>query len=104
MAQLLGMFSQVLASADSPEDLQINMAPLDADGNPIESQRVGSVPRDGLPPVPRSVDLPGATGHLFIPMYQLADASISGPGKERRISCTHKGEPVLETTFRLVAE
>ncbi|MCB1685237.1 MAG: hypothetical protein KDI31_12150, partial [Pseudomonadales bacterium] len=103
MAQLLGMFSKVIASADSPEDLQISMAPLDENGKPIESQRVGSAAASADPPIPRSVDLPSASGHLFVPMYQVADQSVSGDGKERLVRCTHNGAPVLETTFRLRA-
>ena len=101
MGQLLGMFGKVIASADSPEDLQVSITPLDENGNPIESQRVGSEPLDGPAPIPRSVDLPAASGHLFIPMYQLASRSQPGVVKERRITCTHKGEPVLETVFVL---
>ena len=46
---------------------------------------------------------PAVEGHLFVPMYQTVDGSISGAGKERRIRCTHKGAPVLETVFRLRA-
>jgi hypothetical protein len=103
MAELLGAFSKVIASADSPEDLNVSMAPLDADGNPIESQRVGTTPRDGLPPIPRSIELPAPSGHLFVPMYQLSDGMPSGQVKERRIRCTHKGAPVLDTVFRLQA-
>jgi hypothetical protein len=34
-------------------------------------------------------------------MYQLAASSKPGVVKERRITCTHKGEPVLETIFVL---
>jgi hypothetical protein len=101
MAQLLGMFGKVLASADSPEDINISMTPLDENGKPIESQRVGSEPRDGPGPVPRTVDLSAASGHLFVPMYQLADNMQPGKVKERRVSCTHKDHPVLETVFRL---
>jgi hypothetical protein len=101
MAQLLGLFGTVLASGDSPEDVNISMAPLGEDGRPIESQRVGSQPRNGPPPIPHSVDLPAASGHLFVPMYQLADGVNSGQVKQRRIRCTHKGAPVLETVFRL---
>jgi hypothetical protein len=101
MADLMGMFAKVLASADSPEDLQVSMAPLGPDGKPIESQRVGSVPRDGPPPIPHSIDLSAASGHLFVPMYQLS-GSANLPGvKERKVSCTHKGVPVVETLFRL---
>lgn len=101
MAQLLGLFGKVLASADSPEDINISMAPLDENGNPIESQRVGSEPRDGPPPIPRTIDLPAASGHLFVPMYQLAANVKAGVVKERRVSCTHNDHPVLETVFRL---
>jgi len=101
MAELLGMFGKVLASADSPEDVNVSMVPLDENGNPIESQRVGSTPRDGPPPVPNSVDLPGKSGHLFVPMYQLAAGMSAGQIKERKIRCTHKDTPVLETVFRL---
>ena len=103
MAQLMGLFGKVLSSADSPEDVNISMAPLDEDGNPIESQRVGSTPRDGPPPIPNSVDLPAASGHLFVPMYQLADGLKAGQAKQRRVRCTHKGAPVLETIFVLNA-
>ncbi|UCG74109.1 MAG: hypothetical protein JSV45_06970 [Chromatiales bacterium] len=103
MAELMGIFGKVLASADSPEDVNVSMAPLGPDGKPIESQRVGSTPRDGPPPIPRSVDLPATSGHLFVPMYQLADGMQAGQVKERRIRCTHKGAPVLDTVFRLQA-
>jgi len=104
MEALMGLFSKVLTSADSPEDVDISMAPLDEHGKPIESQRVGTQPRDGLPPIPRSIDLPTASGHLFVPMYQLADGVQPGQSKERRIRCTHKGTPVVDTTFRLIPD
>ncbi len=101
MSQLLGMFGKVIASGDSPEDVQISMAPLDSKGKPIESQRVGSEPRDGPAPIPHRIDLPAVSGHLFVPMYQLAASAKPGVVKERRITCIHKGEPVLETIFVL---
>lgn len=104
MGQLLNLFQQVLTSADSPEDVQISMAPLDEQGNPIESQRVGNDARVRVPPIPRTVTLSAASGHLFVPMYQLTDGSVSATGKERRLTCSHDGVPVLETTFRLVAD
>lgn len=102
MAELMGLFGKVLASADSPEDVQVSMAPLGPDGKPIESQRVGSVAREGPPPVPDRVDLPGASGHVFVPLYQLATGSSSSV-REKRISCSHKGVPVVEAIFRLHA-
>ena len=101
MGQLLGLFGKVIASGDSPEDVQVTITPFDENGNPIESQRVGSEPGNGPAPIPRTVDLPAVNGHLFVPMYQLASASRPGEVKERRVTCTHKGEPVLETIFVL---
>ena len=103
MAQLMGLFGTVLASGDSPEDVNISMAPLDEDGNPIESQRVGSAPAGGLPPIPNTITVPAQRGHLFVPMYQLADGMQRGQVKQRAVRCTHKGSPVLETVFRLHA-
>jgi hypothetical protein len=98
MAELLGMFGKVIASADSPEDVQVTMTVTDVDGT---TTTVGSDPTDGPAPIPRSIDLPAANGHLFVPMYQLAASSTPGVTKERRVTCTHKGQPVLETVFVL---
>ena len=100
LGQLLGLMQKVVASADSPEDVEISMAPLGADGKPDESRRVGSRPRTGPPPVPKTVELSGPSGHLVVPMYQLADRD-SGDALVREVRCSHRGEPVLETTFRL---
>jgi len=101
MGQLMGLFGKVIASADSPEDLQVSMTTLDENGNPDESKRVGSGSGKGPAPIPSSVDLPAANGRLIVPMYQLASSAKRGTVKERRVSCTHKGEPVLETVFVL---
>jgi hypothetical protein len=101
LGQLLGIFQKVVASADSPEDVEISMAPLGPNGQPIESERVGSTPRLGPPPVPKTVDLPARSGHLVVPMYEIVGASGSGTVTTREIRCTHRGVPVLEATFRL---
>jgi hypothetical protein len=103
MEALMGMFQAVLSSADSPEDVNISMAPLGSDGKPIESQRVGSGTSGSPPSIPNRVDLPAASGHLFVPMYQLADGMAPGQIKERRVRCTHNGMPVLDTAFRLIS-
>ncbi len=103
MAELLGMFGKVLASADSPEDVDVTITPLDEQGNPDPSRAVGTRAGGGPLPVPRSVDLPATSGHLFVPMYQLRDGLNRGETKERKIRCTHKGAPVVETVFRLEA-
>ncbi|TXS95984.1 hypothetical protein FV139_00275 [Parahaliea maris] len=101
LGQLLGAFSKVIASADSPEDLQVTITPLDEDGNPDESRRVGTGADGVPPPIPTSVELPRASGRLVVQMYQLASGGRRGTIKERRVTCTHQGEPVLETVFVL---
>lgn len=101
LGQLLGAFSKVIASADSPEDLQVTITPLDEDGNPDESRRVGTGADGVPPPIPRSVALSSATGRLVVPMYQLASGGRSGTIREKRVTCTHEGQPVLETVFVL---
>lgn len=99
MAQLMGMFQQVLKSADSPEDVRISMTPLDEHGNPIESQRVGTE-WTGPASVPETVAVPAASGRLVVPMYQLVDIENKAP-RVRNIRCSHKGLPVLEVAFQL---
>jgi len=101
MAELIDMFGKVLASGDSPDGVDVTITPYDAQGNPDPSKAVGTRAGGGPPPVPSSVDLPGASGHLFVPMYQLKGNLNRGEIKERKISCTHKGTQVLETVFRL---
>ena len=101
MTELLSMFGKVIASADSPEDVQITMTVFDENGNPDATRSVSSEPSNGPAPVPRSINLPTSNGHLFVPMYQLASSSAPGVVKERRVTCTHKGQPVLETIFVL---
>lgn len=101
LGELLGVLQKVVASAERPEDVEISMAPLGPDGKPDESRRVGSGPRAGQPPVPPTVELPGASGHLLVPMYQFADGSASASTLVREVRCSHKGTPVLEATFEL---
>jgi len=99
LGELLGMFQKVVQSADSPEDVKFSIAPLGPDGKPIESQRVGTQPTEGPAPVPDTVDLPSASGHLLVPMYEVANGT--GETKTKQVRCSHKGEPVFEATFRL---
>ena len=98
MAELMGMFQKIMQSADTPEDVQITMTPLDEHGNPIKSQSVGNQ-YSGPPSVPRTVNIPATQGHLVIPMYQLT--GIRNPPTARKIRCLHKGTPVLEVAFQL---
>jgi hypothetical protein len=99
LGQLLGVLQKVVQSADSPEDLEVSIAPFGPDGRPVESQRVGSQPRDHPAPVPHTVDLPSPSGHLLVPMYEVADGQ--GETKVKQVRFSHQGEPVFEATFRL---
>ena len=98
MAELVGMFQQILKSADTPEDVKITMTPLDEHGNPIKSQSVGNQ-YTGPASVPRTVDIPSSSGHMVVPMYQLM--GTGNPPKARMVRCSHKGIPVLEVAFQL---
>ena len=98
MAELVGLFQQVLKSADTPEDVKITITPHDEHGKPIESQSIGN-DYEGPASVPRTVAVPSSSGHLVVPMYQLM--GTSSPPEERQIRCSHKGIPVLEVAFQL---
>ena len=99
MNELLGAFSQIIKAVESGE--AVSVAPLGEDGKPIESERV-HLEAEGAQgsSIPNSIDLPAASGHLVVPMHQLADSGQTEP-VTREIYCTHKGEPVLETSFVL---
>ncbi|HKJ17996.1 MAG TPA: hypothetical protein VJ984_11635 [Xanthomonadales bacterium] len=97
-AELMGMLQQILQSADTPEDVQITMTPNDEHGNPIPGQTVGNT-YEGPASVPRTVDIPAASGSMVVPMYQLM--GINNPPQARQIRCSHNGVPVLEVAFQL---
>jgi len=101
MSQLLGMFQKVVASADSPEEVEVSFTPFGPDGKPIESQRVGSQPGSAPRAVPRTVGLEAPAGRLVVPLHEPAGASGVPRVEEREIRCSHKGAPVLEATVRL---
>ncbi len=98
MAELVGMFQSILNSADTAEDVQISITPHDEHGNPIKSQTIGNT-YEGPASVPRTVEIPAPSGHLVVPMYQLA--STQNPPTGRKVRCSHKGVPVLEVDFQL---
>lgn len=100
---LAGLFGKIAASADSTEDLDVTITPLDKEGSPVEAQRFGSQPSEGPPPVPRTINLSASSGHLVIPMYQTLKGMTPGETKEKRVTCSHKDTPVLEAVFRLRA-
>ena len=45
------------------------------------------------------LNTPAERGHLLEPMYQPVPSDRAGTVKERRVTCTHRGEPVPETVF-----
>ncbi|MBT8040892.1 MAG: hypothetical protein HKO85_08205 [Xanthomonadales bacterium] len=98
MAELVGMFQQILKSADTPEDVRITVTPMDEHGNPIKSQSIGNQ-YTGPASVPRTVVIPSAEGHMVVPMYQLMETT--NPPEARMVRCSHKGIPVLEVAFQL---
>lgn len=101
LGELLGVLQKVVASADSPEEVEFSFAPFGPDGKPIESQRVGSQSGSAPRAVPRTVGLDAASGRLVVPLHELAGSPGPPRVEEREIRCTHRGVPVLETTVRL---
>jgi hypothetical protein len=101
LGELLGALQKVVASADSPEDVRVTFTPFGPDGKPVASQQVASGPAAGPPPVPRTVEIPAASGRLLVPLYERAGDATAAGVVEREIRCTHRGAPVLETTVRL---
>jgi hypothetical protein len=80
----------------------ISIAPLDDNGRPVESARVGGSPAPAAASaIPSRVALEAASGHLVVPMYEIHDPSRSGEVVEREVECSYSGVPVLDTRFRL---
>ena len=51
--------------------------------------------------VPTEVALSGVSGHLFVPIFELKDASPPGTSVEHVLRCSQQAKPVIETRFRL---
>jgi hypothetical protein len=100
----LGGLQDALRSGRSLEDVLsgVSVAPLDGNGRPIESERVGASPAPAAAPAtPSRIAFEGANGRLVVPLYELHDPSRSGQIVEREVECSYNGTPVLETRFRL---
>jgi hypothetical protein len=97
LGALLGKMQGELARGRSLTDLLsgIKVRPAGQPAPAVEA------PPGPAPGVPSSVDLPSASGHLVVPMYELADGAVPGSVLVREVRCTHNGSPVLETSFRL---
>jgi hypothetical protein len=102
-AALSGL-QDALRSGRSLDDILsgVSVAPLDSDGAAIESARVGGrAAPASLPPTPSRVTFQSASGRLVVPMYALHAAARSGQVVERKVACTYRDTPVIETRFRL---
>jgi hypothetical protein len=66
-----------------------------------EPAPVESAAATAKPGVPSSVPMLSASGHMVVPMFELGSGGAPGSVTVREVRCTHKGSPVLETTFRL---
>jgi len=99
LGRLFGAIQQELQSGKSMDQAFSGITITTADGQVLG----GPSPEDSFPQagVPTEVRLPGASGHLLVPMFELADSSPQGTRLERRVRCLQGGQPVIETTFRL---
>lgn len=51
--------------------------------------------------IPNEIAVPSTSGTLFVPAFEAFDVASAGSTVEHQVTCLHRGEPVLETTFRL---
>ena len=99
MGNLLGQLQQELNSGKSLDQVFSGITVTTADGEVLGSD----APREVFPEpgVPAQIALNGVAGHLFVPMFELRDASPPGTSVEHMLRCTQQGNPVIETMFRL---
>ena len=104
LGAVVGGLQEALRSGQSLDEILsgVSVAPLDDNGRPVESARVGASPAPAAAPAtPTRVTFEAASGHLVVPMYELHDRSRSGEVVVREVECSYNGAPVLETRFRL---
>lgn len=101
LGDLLGNLQKELASGASMDELFSGISITTAGENPVTLGGAPKAEPEAKPGVPRNVTLQGVNGHLFVPMFELQSGSAPGSVVEKQLRCTHKGAPVLETTFRL---
>lgn len=94
--QVLGRIQDAMGRGASLTDILSGIT-VRAAGDP-SPPLASPVPRPGVPP---TVEVPSAHGHLLVPMFELPTAAAPGSLVEREVRCTHKGQPVLEASFRL---
>jgi hypothetical protein len=104
LGAVVGGLQDALRSGRSLDDILsgASVAPLDENGQPVESERVGAPPAPAAAPAtPNRVAFEAASGRLVVPMYEFHDPSRAGQVVEREVACSYDGAPVLEARFRL---
>jgi hypothetical protein len=97
LGAVLGKIQGELAQGRSLTDILsgVKVRPAGQPAPPVDA------PPLPAPGVPSSVDLPSASGHLLVSMYELSDGAAPGSVLVREVRCRHNGAPVVETSFRL---
>ena len=101
LGDLLGGLQKGLQSGGSLADVLAGITVTPNDGS---GQVLGSPNRaepSHAPGVPATVTLDAPAGRVLVPMYEVRGGN---PGRSlivRDVRCTHRGVPVLETSFRL---
>jgi hypothetical protein len=99
MGKILGQLQKELSSGKSMDEVFSGITITTEDGTVLG----GEEPREVFPEpgVPSEVAFNSASGHLFVPMFELKDASPPGTSVEHMVRCSQNGTPVIETRFRL---
>lgn len=96
----LGQIQDQLASGSSLQDVLSGFS-VTPNGEEEEATEPASPPPPPPPGLAPETELPAPSGHLVVPMYELADENSGSSILTREVRCTLGGAPVLETTFRL---
>lgn len=99
MGKLLGQLQEGLNSGKSMDQVFSGITITTGDGQVLGAEKPAEVfPEPG---VPNEVALNGVSGHLFVPIFELRDASPPGTSVEHVLRCSQNAKPVVETRFRL---
>ncbi len=100
LGDLLGGLQKGLEGGGSLADVLagITVTPNDGSGRTLGSAAAEPAQPPG---VPKTVSLDAPSGRVLVPMYETRDGSRGRSQIIRDVRCTHRGVPVLETSFRL---
>jgi len=99
MGKLLGQLQKDLNSGKSMDQVFAGFSVTTEDGKTLGAATPAETFQE--PGVPSEVALNGANGHVFVPIFELQNASPPGTSIEHQVRCYQQGQPVIETTFRL---